>query len=194
MTTVPKDEVSRLALTSILGTLPKAELDSILAAPPFLPQSHLLNARDIGLVPDSAVRPGLIYRSAQVSTAPPAVAWIKEHVKAIVDLRAERERKNNPDPEVAGVKAIWEPTETIRHGLNPSDFVDGDGSSAWGGRYVDMLSEFRPTLKVVLEHVRDKPGEGILVHCTGELRGISGHGGTASAEARSMPLVAMGVR
>ncbi|KAL1409194.1 hypothetical protein Q8F55_006024 [Vanrija albida] len=163
---VPKDEVSRLALTSILGTLPAAELSSILASPPFLPGSHLLNCRDIGLVPGSAVRPGLVYRSAQVSTNPEAVAWLSEHVGAIVDLRAERERANNPDPQVPGVTPIWEPTETIRHGLDPSDFVEGDGSAAWGERYVDMLAEFRPTLKVVLEHVRDKPGHGILVHCT----------------------------
>ncbi|TXT10559.1 hypothetical protein VHUM_02064 [Vanrija humicola] len=164
--TVSKDEVSRLARTSILGDLPAAELKSILSAAPFVPESHLLNARDIGLVPESAVRPGLVYRSAQVSTAPAAVDWLSKHVTAIVDLRAERERSNNPDPVVPGVREIWEPTETIRHALDPSDFVDGDGSSAWGGRYVDMLTEFRPTLKVVLEHVRDRPGEGILVHCT----------------------------
>lgn len=166
-TMLSRAELERLSATDIEQTIPTSELDAALQSNPFIP-AGVLNLRDIGLVPGSAVRPGLCYRSARLKEEEPTLNWIKENVHTVFDLRSEREVTSLPDPIVDGVKNVWlapmqTPPRTVLE-----EFASGDGSDGYREEYLLVLDLYQPIFRAVLEHVRDQPGKAFLFHCTGE--------------------------
>jgi hypothetical protein len=161
-----RDQLYALTATDIAATIPAAELAAALASSPFI-QAGLLNLRDLGDVPGSAVRPGLVYRSAKLQDDAATHSWLSSHVKTVFDLRGEAEVRHAPDPQVDGVASIWFPPERKPERIDLTRFIEGDGSKEWARQYLAVVELYRPGIRAVLEHVRDKPGQPLLFHCTG---------------------------
>ncbi|KAF4415240.1 Tyrosine- phosphatase [Fusarium acutatum] len=68
---------------------------------------------------------------------PEAMAWLTSNVKTVFDLRS-----------------------------NPADFAVDDGRTAWREQLMAVIAAYKPSIRAVLEHVRDKPNEPFLFHCT----------------------------
>ncbi|GMK57452.1 hypothetical protein CspeluHIS016_0402860 [Cutaneotrichosporon spelunceum] len=164
-TALTRTQLEALTATNIEDTIPEAELAAALASRPFI-QAGLLNLRDLGAVPGSAVRPGLIYRSAKLQDDASTHAWIGEQVKTVFDLRGEAEVRHSPDPAVDGVANIWFAPERKPDHIDLTRFIDGDGSAEWARQYLAVLELYRPGIRAVLEHIRDRPGQSLLFHCT----------------------------
>jgi len=89
-------------------------------------------------------------------------------VKSIFDLRSVREHAIAPDPAVEGVEGVWVPCEEGDATVELGEFVGGAGEKGYVRMYMDVLRWYGEGLKEVLRFVRDRGGEGLLVHCNGE--------------------------
>ncbi|KAF2420563.1 hypothetical protein EJ08DRAFT_24944 [Tothia fuscella] len=159
----------QIASTSIFHAIPDNVLADALTTPPFVPIPGALNLRDLGLLTPSTVKPGLIYRSGALHTLPPSsTPFLKSqlHLRKIYDFRSENERAKGPDPEVEGVKNIClnyteKPSRAV-----PGDFKLNGGVDAYVKMYDDVLRVHAQSYKTVLMHLRDRPGEAVLFHCS----------------------------
>lgn len=83
------------------------------------------------------------------------------------DLRLRAEREAAPDPIVPGVESVW---YDVEHGYEMpglDEYASDGGRAAWEKEHLNYALAYRPVIRAVLEHVRDRPGEPILFHCTG---------------------------
>jgi hypothetical protein len=164
-------ELDALVKTRVTDPIPPETLYPILSTAPFVPSKSLINARDIGAVPGSKIPAGRIYRTGTLEYAshdPDALAWIKGNVRRIFDLRKPVELENGPDPVIEGVENVWFPGSRDYQTPSLAEFAKGDGSEAWKDQYMAVALTYAPTYKAVLEHIRDRPTEPFLFHCTGE--------------------------
>lgn len=166
----PRDELAATAAIDVNDPIPLTTLGPILSAPPFIPTRSLVNIRDLGAVPGSAIPSGRIYRCGTLDNAaqdPEALAWLTSNVKRIFDLRKASEREHYRSPELPGVETVW--FDLVEKYPSPKleEFVEGDGSRAWGKHYLITANVHKPIIRAVLEHVRDRPTEPFLFHCTG---------------------------
>ena len=171
-----REEILALAQTDVRTAIPEASLLPLLTTAPFIPTRSLVNIRDVGAVPGSALPSGRIYRCGALGFAaadPEAIAWLSGHVKKVFDLRREKERAQNPDPEIPGVENVWYNTEGEYPGPDLADFVKDGGGPAWGEQLLYVAKMYKPTIRALLEHVRDHPEEPFVFHCTGEPRRVS---------------------
>jgi hypothetical protein len=164
------DELDALSATDVRKPLAPVVLFPALSASPFIPSRSLFNLRDLGAVPGSSLTKTRFYRSGFLQSAskdPEALAWLASHVRRVFDLRIPEEREKTPDPVIPGVENVWLDVEE-GYPMPPLDeyAVDG-GVSAWQKEYMNCALAYRPAIKKILEHVRDKPTEPILFHCTG---------------------------
>ncbi|KAI8669213.1 hypothetical protein NW754_008843 [Fusarium falciforme] len=168
--TLSRADLEALAATHVRDAIPSEPLAAALSSPPFIPTRSLVNVRDLGAVPGSAIRPGRIFRSGMLDAAaadPEALAWLAANVSTVFDLRSERERAGYPSPEVPGVKFIFYERDGSYPGSpDPAVFAVDDGSTAWREQLLAVARAYKPTIRAVLEHVRDKPQEPFLFHCT----------------------------
>ncbi|KAK4122338.1 hypothetical protein N657DRAFT_647024 [Parathielavia appendiculata] len=160
-----------LCQTDAFTPIPEATLHSIFSNPPFVPIPDTFNARDLGLLPGSPIRPGLIYRSGGFfrGLSPEGAATIagKLGVKKMFDLRSVREHERQPDPNIDGVEGVWVKPGEEDAVVVLEDFLDGEGEKGYVAMYLDVLQVYRDGIRAVLEHVRDGRGEeGLLFHCT----------------------------
>lgn len=163
--------IDALAATDVRTVITPEQFMPVLTAAPFIPSRSLLNLRDSGTVPGSAIPPGRVYRCGTLEYAakdPEALAWLAGHVRHVYDLRREgAERDGSLDPAIPGVENVWLPS----HGSYPTptldDFATNEGIGAWKIQYLSVALAYSPTFKAVLEHVRDKPREPMLFHCSG---------------------------
>lgn len=166
-------EFEALAATHVRDPIPVDSLSRALSSKPFIPSNSLFNIRDLGAVPGSSIRPGRIYRSGMLDAAagdPEAISWLASHVKTIFDLRSPEERAAYPSPNVPGVKIFFYERATAYPQPTPADFDVDDGSTAWKEQLMAVVAAYKPAIRAVLEHVRDKPEEPFLFHCTGKNR------------------------
>lgn len=63
---------------------------------------------------------------------------------------------------------MWIPN-SFSNTIDINDFVSGGGEEGYCKMYMDIMEIYAPTLKIVLEHVRDRPQEPFLFHCAREL-------------------------
>ncbi|KAI1041744.1 hypothetical protein LB505_010227 [Fusarium chuoi] len=49
---------------------------------------------------------------------------------------------------------------------SPADFAVDDGRTAWREQLMAVIAAYKPSIRAILEHVRDKPNEPFLFHCT----------------------------
>ncbi|KAL0942245.1 uncharacterized protein CTRU02_200131 [Colletotrichum truncatum] len=166
---VSKEQLESLTETDVRDPIPKESLLPALTSPPFILSASLINVRDLGAVPGSAIRPGLVYRCGTLEVAaqdPHALSWIAANVKHIFDIRSPREREKAPDPDVEGVQNTWFDSTGIDTQPILDEFVEGGGEAGVRKEYLKVLDIYQPSFRAVLEHVRDGPGEGFLFHCT----------------------------
>lgn len=166
-------DIAALAATDVREPIPMDKLIPVLSSPPFIPSRSLINIRDAGLVPGSALPANRIYRCGALDLAakdPEAVAWLAANVKRVFDLRRTIEREAAPDPEVPGVENVWLKGHDGEELPRPSlqQYADEGGASVWREQYMSIAMVYRPTIKALLEHVRDRPEEPFLFHCTGK--------------------------
>jgi hypothetical protein len=171
-------ELLALANTDVTECLPKEAVVQAQRSPPFVHVPGTFNTRDIGLVPLSSgntgsrgpMRPGFAYRSGDLSRLSDDGKTMlagKLGVKKIFDLRSLKEHENAPDPHVPDVENVWTRSEEPPAPLELQDFVDGEGERGYEIMYLDILRVYKPSFRVILEHVRDCPLEPFLFHCTG---------------------------
>ncbi|KAK4104061.1 hypothetical protein N658DRAFT_465940 [Parathielavia hyrcaniae] len=167
----PSADLLTLCQTDAFTPLPPATLHALFSSPPFVPVPDTFNTRDLGLLPGSPVRPGLVYRSGGFfqGLSPQGAAAIRDGlgVKKVVDLRSVREHARQPDPAIDGVEGVWvEPAEEDAV-VALGEFVEGEGEKGYVAMYLDVLRVYRGGIRAVLEHVRDGgEGAGLLFHCT----------------------------
>ena len=153
--------------------LPPTSLATIYTTPPFVPIPDTFNTRDLGLLPNSPIRPGLVYRTggflAGISPAGAAAIATDLRIKKVFDLRSAREHERQPDPEVGqGVEMVW-----VRPGeggvVDMEMYEEGEGERGVVSGYLEVLRLYAGGIRAVLEGVRDGGGEeAVLVHCNGE--------------------------
>ncbi|KAJ0291818.1 hypothetical protein Brms1b_002649 [Colletotrichum noveboracense] len=167
--TLTKDQLARLSETDVRNTIPPEELLPALTSPPFIPSTSLINVRELGAVPGSAILSGLAYRCGTLELAaadPQALAWLSASVKRIFDIRSPEERERAPDPQINGVGNIWFDSTSVDLPPVLDEFVEGGGEAGLRKEYPKVLDIYRQTFSAVLEHIRDRPGEPFLFHCT----------------------------
>ncbi|KZL78907.1 hypothetical protein CI238_07058 [Colletotrichum incanum] len=164
-----REQLERLTETDVRDPISADVLLSALASSPFIPSASLVNIRDLGSVPGSAIRPEAIYRCGTLEAAakdPDALEWLATNVKHIFDIRSPRERERHPDPEVKGVTNTWFSSTAFDGQPVLEEFVEADGAPGLRKEYLKILDIYQPTFRVILEHVRDRPDEPFLFHCT----------------------------
>ncbi|KAM0236576.1 hypothetical protein ACHAP5_009343 [Fusarium lateritium] len=166
---VSRDILEALSATDVRYPIPLKALEPALNSKPFIPSKSLINIRDLGAVPGSSIRPGVIFRSGMLDAAaadPNAISWLASNVKTIFDLRSVEERTAYPSPEVPGVKFVYHERVATYPQPTPTDFASDDGSTAWREQLMAVMAAYKPSLRAVLQHVRDTPNEPFLFHCT----------------------------
>lgn len=182
-----------LAETDVRDPIPAKVLLAALQTPPFVVVPGTFNTRDLGLLvspPDSgaggggaaagatgSIRPGFIFRTGgleALARSADGQAVLRDilRVRRIFDLRSREEHSRAPDPVVEGVEGVW-----LGDGVGAEDnpmldlgpFVEGEGEKGYTYMYMDVLNKYSGSFRGVLESVRDRPGDAILFHCTGEL-------------------------
>ncbi|KAK4033220.1 tyrosine-protein phosphatase [Parachaetomium inaequale] len=161
-----------LTQTDALTPLDPPSLETILSSPPFIPIPSTFNARDLGLLPNSPIRPGLVYRTGGFLSgiSPEGKAFLAGRlgIRKVFDLRTAREHARQPDPEVDGVEMVWVPPEEVEGGamVKLEEFVEGSGERGYARMYLDVLRVYKGGIRGVLEQVRDGRGkEAVLFHC-----------------------------
>lgn len=166
-----------LAQMDVSQPLPPNILLPALQQPPFVSLPGSFNTRDLGLLPGSPIRPGLVYRSGGFLTpdlpAEAAAAIVgKLGIKRIFDLRSVKEHERQPDPAIAGTEVVWTRPGEEDPVVDLEDFVEGEGEKGYASMYLDLLRVYAGAIKAVLEDVRDWDGReesgAFMFHCAGE--------------------------
>lgn len=170
---VDTETLDALAATPVREVIPAEAFMPIITSTPFIPSRSMLNLRDVGAVPGSAVPAGRAYRCGTLEYAakdPEALAWLAANVRKVFDLRkAGSERDGSLDPVLPGVENVWLPGAGSYPTPNIDDFAKEDGVPAWRTQYLNVALIYRPMFKAVLDHIRDRPREPFLFHCTGNV-------------------------
>ncbi|KAI1440560.1 protein-tyrosine phosphatase-like protein [Annulohypoxylon stygium] len=159
----------KLAETDVSQEITKDQYIPILTQPPFVFVDGTFNTRDIGLVPGSPLKPGYVFRSgalAQLSDNGKAVLGGKLGVKRVFDLRSPEERGQAPDPALEGVEYVWIESARPDAAIELDRFVKGQGEDGYRDMYLDVVDVYQESWKAILQHIRDRPADPFLVHCT----------------------------
>ncbi|KAI0141710.1 protein-tyrosine phosphatase-like protein [Xylariaceae sp. FL1272] len=162
-------ELLRLAETDVTTTISPSQYGPVLTTPPFVFVDGTFNTRDLGLVPGSPLRANFAFRSgalAGLTDNGKAVLAGKLGVKRIFDLRSPEERTHAPDPIVDGVENTWFASARADAKIDLSKFVQGEGEAGYEDMYLDVVEVYEASWKAILQHVRDRPQDPFLVHCT----------------------------
>jgi len=178
----PLKDLQALAHTDLTEPIPQEQLLPALTSPPFVYIPGTFNSRDLGAVCQlssasgsgpaaGGLRPGFAFRSGALNglTADgKAVVAQKLGVRRVFDVRSQTEHAQGPDPDMGdSVALVWAETDEVDAVVGVDEFVEGDGEKGYEAMYLDVLKVYRPSIRAVLEHVRDRPGEAFLFHCTG---------------------------
>lgn len=162
----------KLAETDVSQEITAAEYTPVLTNPPFVFVDGTFNTRDMGLVPGrhNTMRANFAFRSGaltQITDNGRAVLEGKLGIKRVFDLRSPEERRAAPDPALEGVENTW--IQSSRPDSTPDldRFVAGQGEDGYREMYLEVLDVYQESWKAILTHVRDRPQDPFLVHCTG---------------------------
>ncbi|EJD02451.1 uncharacterized protein FOMMEDRAFT_87510 [Fomitiporia mediterranea MF3/22] len=159
-----------------------------LSSPPFHSVEGVINFRDFGILsfpPDSAVcdeiphiRSGFLFRSGELSrlTDKGKATLKKLGITTIFDLRSGSEirKYQSTTPDVDGIRFVRVPVSendeydpmALASKFALSRFAS-DEKNEFAALYSDILAKAGPAYEKILIHLRDKPDEPFLVHCTG---------------------------
>jgi protein tyrosine/serine phosphatase len=153
---------------------------SIASKHPFIQVDGTLNFRDIGGLPIAGApalqtRPGLIFRSGQISalTASGKDTLRGLGVRTVFDFRSSREFKkyNAPIPNVLDVEIIHVPIFDDE-AFTPDEMARrqnlyGEGKEGFLSAYRDIMDHGGPAFAKVIRQVITCPESPILFHCAG---------------------------
>ncbi|KAI0456967.1 protein-tyrosine phosphatase-like protein [Xylaria acuta] len=164
-----KADLATLAGTDVNNALAPEEYGPVISSPPFVFVDGTFNTRDLGLVPESPLRANFAFRSGALGGLTDngkAVLTGKLGVKRVFDLRSPDERSRMPDPVIEGVENTW--IQSSRPDSKPdlNKFVAGEGEAGYEDMYLEVIEMYADSWKAILEHVRDRPEDPFLVHCT----------------------------
>lgn len=163
-----------------LDPLDKAYVDDVLSKPPFVTVPGVINVRDLGGYP-SQTYPGKItklkflLRSAEVSGITDEGKNILRElgVTKVFDLRSDTEirKYNTPLPEIEGVDVIHIPVfKTADYSpemmAKRYQLYASGKTEAFIELYSQILDHGGKAFGTILRHVRDRPTEGCVFHCT----------------------------
>lgn len=153
-----------------------------LPSPPFIPIDGIHNFRCIGKYPTSnptsITRSDLLFRSAEPShVTPSGIEALKAlKITTIFDLRSlpeiKRMKTHTPIVEIGGIERVFVPVFKDRDyspeviALRYKDYTSANGTDGFRRAYEDILENGSGSYRRIFEHIRDKPKEGCLVHCT----------------------------
>ena len=152
-----------------------------LPSPPFHHIEGINNFRDVGgyaISPTSSVRCGFLFRSAHLCspTTEGAKALVEKlGIKAIYDFRSDPESINAPSYDFPGTTRKHVPVfrdqdaSPDRLALRYSHYSSAEeGAAGFLRAYREILRSAPETgsFRTVFEHIRDRPDEPLLFHCT----------------------------
>lgn len=151
-----------------------------LPSPPFHHVEGVNNLRDVGgyaISPTSSVRCGFLFRAAHLSS--PTLSGAKAlseklGIKAIYDFRSDPEAINSPSHDFPGTTRAHVPVFREQDAspdslaLRYSHYSSADGATGFLRAYREILRSAPETgaFRTVFEHIRDRPDEPLLFHCT----------------------------
>ncbi|KAA1473441.1 hypothetical protein DENSPDRAFT_839914 [Dentipellis sp. KUC8613] len=168
------------AAPSELDPLDPKHVAHVLSHPPFVSIPGVHNVRDLGAHPTStpaeSTRPGFMFRSGEISgITPDGEARLRElGITTIFDLRSDTEmvKYNTPIPALgAGLRVVRAPVFENKD-YSPQrlaqrfELYASGKTEAFMRLYSEILDAAGPSLEIILRHVRDKPNEGFIFHCT----------------------------
>jgi protein tyrosine/serine phosphatase len=146
----------------------------VLSRPPFVSISGVHNVRDLA-TPATPLKPNLLFRGAEVAHI---TEQGKDQLRAlgittVFDLRSdtEIEKYNTPLPHIDGVDILQTPVFK-REDYSPEmiakrfQLYSSGKTEAFIELYTQILDHGGPAFGTILRHVRDRPNEGCLFHCT----------------------------
>ncbi|KAF9021518.1 hypothetical protein BDZ89DRAFT_1137968 [Hymenopellis radicata] len=163
-----------------LEPLDPAYVSDILSRHPFITIPGVINVRDLGLYPSTTVpthitKPHLVLRSAELSgITEEGKARLKSlGVTKVFDLRSdtEIEKYNSPLPEIEGIEVLRTPVfqkEDYSPEMMAKRFqlYSSGKTEAFMELYSQILDSGGSAFGAILRHVRDRPTEGCIFHCT----------------------------
>lgn len=160
-------DVRSIVTTKITETIPQPVLSQILSSVPFISLPGSFNARSL----PSPIKSSYAFRSGMLENITgPDITTLKTHnIKHIFDLRSMQETMDHPTPNIEDIEVLWVPSswdnETTSESRAAQHAAEKEKFSIVK-MYMDMLSSHKALLKIVLQHVRDRPEEAFLFHCT----------------------------
>ncbi|KAF5363895.1 hypothetical protein D9756_000217 [Leucocoprinus leucothites] len=163
-----------------LDALDPVYVADVLSKPPFVTIPGVINVRDLGLYPSATfpgkmTKPRHLYRSAEISgILPEGKKLFKElNINKVFDLRSDTEirKYNTPLPEIDGVEIVHVPVfKTVDYSpemmAKRFQLYASGKTEAFMELYSQILDHGGSAFGSILRHVRDKPNEGCLFHCT----------------------------
>ncbi|KAI1796151.1 protein-tyrosine phosphatase-like protein [Ganoderma leucocontextum] len=163
-----------------LEPLDPAYVADQLSRPPFVSIPGVVNVRDLGSYPTDqpgfVTKPRLVYRSGEISyITPEGIQQLRDvlGISIVYDLRSDTEMRkyDTPIPEMEGVQVIHVPVFK-KEDYSPEamakrfELYASGKTEAFMQLYSQILDHAGPAFGVVLRHVKDKPEQGCLFHCT----------------------------
>ena len=153
-----------------------------LPSPPFVSIEGIHNFRSVGGYrtsnPFSITRQNILFRSAEPSQVTPAgvLALKALNITTIFDLRSmpeiEKMKALTPITHIEGIERIFVPIfKDIDYSpkaiaLRYKDYTSSDGVEGFRRVYADILEAGAGSYRTIFLHLRNKPNEACLVHCT----------------------------
>lgn len=150
-----------------------------LSEPPFITVAGICNLRDLGSYPTKypgmVTKPRFIFRSAEISSiTEEGMAQLRQFgITRVFDLRSdtEIEKYRTPPPVIEGVEVVHVPvfkTEDYSPEMMAKRFelYSSGKTEAFMELYSQILDNGEFAFGTILRHVRDRPTEGCLIHCT----------------------------
>ncbi|KAF8969321.1 protein-tyrosine phosphatase-like protein [Flammula alnicola] len=155
-------------------------VQDVLSKPPFVTIPGVINVRDLGHYPSATdpghvTKPKYIFRSAELSgiTEEGKSRFKELGITKVFDLRSDTEirKYNTPLPEIEGVEIIHMPVfQTADYSpemmAKRYQLYASGKTEAFMELYSQILDHGGHAFGAILRHVRDKPAEGCLFHCT----------------------------
>ncbi|KAF9888572.1 hypothetical protein FE257_008504 [Aspergillus nanangensis] len=168
----PKDRLLLLQ-TDIRTELPLDVVTPIITQPPFVSVPGIFNVRDIS---NNSAFPAVVHSGIAYRSGVPPTDLSAEAQKALVeslgittifDLRRPFERTKAPSPVIQGIENVWMPYAFEAPPPDYTDFGGSDGGIAsFTKLYRSYLDTHVPIYRKVFLHIRDRPRDPFLFHCS----------------------------
>ncbi|KAI5116797.1 hypothetical protein M0805_001799 [Coniferiporia weirii] len=145
-----------------------------LSSPPFHVVDGVINFRDLG-ASSGAVKPGILFRSGELTRlSQSGTEELKKlGITTVFDLRSAGEVKKHQSatPKIDGVRLVHVPVSD-KDEFDPMVLAakvatfETDEKNAFAALYSGILENGAPAYEAIFKHIRDRPGEACLVHCT----------------------------